>query len=99
MAMQMRTFPVVNSRVCLHTGLFFLPVLIYIFSFSSGDYFLPFALIAVASSVGLCSPSQEKKAALHVLGGFLFTVALFMVMMLTMTDLTIAPPSHWFSEH
>lgn len=80
----------------LNVACFFLPALSYFVS--AGDYFLPLAIFAIAAFTGLLSPSHKKKvAALCVLAGFICTFIMFAVLVIWSGELTLAPPSQWFS--
>ena len=80
----------------LNVACFFLPAVSYLVS--SGDYFLPTAIFAIAAFTGLLSPSHKKKvAALSVLTGFICAFIIFIPLVLWSSDLTLAPPSQWFS--
>ena len=80
----------------LNVACLFLPAVSYIVS--SGDYFLPMAIFSIAAFVGLLSSSRKKKAAaLSVLAGFVCAFILFIPLVLSSSDLTLAPPSQWFS--
>lgn len=65
---------------------------------SGGDYFLPLAVFGIAAFTGLFSPSYKRKmAAFSILAGFICFIVVFVPVVIWTSDLTLAPPSQWFS--